>query len=95
MYFANNFTHPGSRDVYGVKVETIREMVAQVQLTSTMYSRTSMARSLMGHSPGLARTVFMVSTGHFMANPPGWLELSLARTFFHGPKPVCAIEVLL
>ena len=26
---------------------------------------------------------------------PGWLELPLARTIFHGPKPVCAIEVLL
>ena len=26
---------------------------------------------------------------------PGWLELSLARTIFHGPKPVQAIEVLL
>ena len=26
---------------------------------------------------------------------PGWLELPLARTIFHGPKPVRAIEVLL
>ena len=26
---------------------------------------------------------------------PGWLELPLARTVFHGSKPVPAIEVLL
>ena len=25
---------------------------------------------------------------------PGWLELPLAITIFHGPKPVIAIEVL-
>ena len=26
---------------------------------------------------------------------PGWLELPMARTIFHCPKPVQAIEVLL
>ena len=26
---------------------------------------------------------------------PGWLKLPLARTIFHSPKPVRAIEVLL
>ena len=36
------------------------------------YSRTSMAQTLMAHSPGLSRTVIMVPTGHFMPNPP-WM----------------------
>ena len=49
-----------------------------------------MARTLMFHSPGLARTIIMVPTGHSMHNPP-WM----ARTIFHGPKPVQAFEVLL
>ena len=26
---------------------------------------------------------------------PGWLELPLARTIFHGPKPVRVVDVLL
>ena len=47
-----------------------------------------MARTLMAHSPGLARTIIMVPTGHFKLFHPGWLELPLARTIFHGPKPV-------
>ena len=37
-----------------------------------MYSKTSMARTLMAHSPGLARTIVMVPTGHFMHNRP-WM----------------------
>ena len=39
----------------------------------------------------------MVPIGHFSHNPPwmGGLELPLAKTNFHGPKPVRAIEVLL
>ena len=53
------------------------------------YSKHSMAGTLMAHSPGLARTIIL-----FISHP-GWLELPLARTIFHGPKPVRAIEVLL
>ena len=37
-----------------------------------IHSRTSMARTLMAHSPGLARTINMVPTGHFRHNPP-WM----------------------
>ena len=59
------------------------------------YSRTSMAGTLMAHSPGLSRTVIMLPIGHLCQIHPGWLELPLARTIFHGPKPVRAIEVLL
>ena len=29
-----------------------------------------MAGTLMAHSPGLARTIITVPTGHFMHNPP-------------------------
>ena len=36
------------------------------------YSKASMARTLMVHSPGLARTIFMVPTASFMHNPP-WM----------------------
>ena len=54
-----------------------------------------MAQTLMAHSPGLARTIITVPTGHLCIIHPGWLELPLARTFFVGPKPVGAIEVLL
>ena len=32
--------------------------------------RTSMARTLMAHSPGLTRTMIMVPTEHFKHNPP-------------------------
>ena len=31
-----------------------------------------MARTLMAHSPGLAKTIITVPTGHFMHNPP-WM----------------------
>ena len=55
----------------------------------------SMARTLMAHSPGLARTIIMVPTCHFRHILPGWVELPLARTKLHSPKPVRAIEVLL
>ena len=48
----------------------------------------------MAHSPGLARTIIMVPTGILGIIHPGWVELPLARTNFHGPKPVQAIEVL-
>ena len=37
-----------------------------------MYSRTSMARTLMADSPWLARTIIMVPTNHFMHNP-SWM----------------------
>ena len=53
-----------------------------------------MAQTLMAYSPGLARTIIMVPSGLFIVQP-GRLEQSLARTIFHGPKPVRAIEVLL
>ena len=38
------------------------------------YSRASMARTLMAHSPGLARTIIVVPTGHLMRNPP-WIAV--------------------
>ena len=63
--------------------------------TGLIYSRTSMAQTLMAHSPGLARTIIMVPTGHFRIIHPGWVKLPLAITNFHGPKPVRAIEILL
>ena len=59
------------------------------------YSRTSMARTLMAHLPRLARTDIMVPTGLFMHIPPWMAGTTLARTIFHIPKPVRAIEVLL
>ena len=37
-----------------------------------LYSRTSMARTLMVHSHGLARTIIMVPMGHYMHNTP-WI----------------------
>ena len=49
-----------------------------------------MAQTLMAHSPGLARTIIMVRTGHFRHSPSriGGTTLPLSRTNFHGPKPV-------
>ena len=35
-------------------------------------SRTSVSWTLMSHSPALARTIIMISTGHFLHNPP-WM----------------------
>ena len=49
-----------------------------------LWAWTSMARTLMAHSHCLARTIIMVPKGHFKHNP----SLPLARTIFHGPKPV-------
>ena len=61
------------------------------------YSRTSIVQTLMAHLPGLARTIIMVHSLHVVLGKihPGWVELPLARTNFHGPKLVQAIEVLL
>ena len=41
-----------------------------VYVSICKYSRTSMAQTLMAHSPGLARTMIMVSTGLLKHNPP-------------------------
>ena len=47
-----------------------------------------MAPTLMAQKPRLARTI-MVSTGHFRhIIHLGWVEIPLARTNFHGPKPM-------
>ena len=54
-----------------------------------------MAQTLIAHSHGLARTIIMVPTGILGIIHPRWVELPLARTNFHGPKPVRAIEILL
>ena len=54
-----------------------------------------MAQTLMAHSPGLARTITMVPTGHLRQNLLRIGGTTLARTIFHGPKPVRAIKVLL
>ena len=71
----------------------MREAILLIELdVLNKYSRTSMARTLMAHSPGL----WLDPAGHFMHYiRPGWLELPLAKYIFHGPKPVLAIEVLL
>ena len=42
-----------------------------------IYSRASMAQTLMAHSPGLARTIIMFPTGHFVHNPPWMARTSL------------------
>ena len=54
-----------------------------------------MARTLMAHSPGLARTITMVPKVILYIIHPGWLELLLARIIFHDSKPVRAIDSLL
>ena len=41
-----------------------------------------MVRTLMAHSPWLARTIIMVPKGHFVHNP----SLPLARTIFQVPN---------
>ena len=46
-------------------------------MSFSIYSRTSMAQTLMAHSPGLARTIIMVPTGHFMQNQPGMAGTTL------------------
>ena len=43
-----------------------------MQKNQRNYSRTSMAGTLMAHSPGLARTIIMVPIGHVRYNPP-WM----------------------
>ena len=54
--------------------------------------RTSVARTLMAGQPCLTGTRSWVPTGHFIKTNPGWLELPLAGTYFHGPKPVRATK---
>ena len=66
-----------------------------------MYSRTSMARTLMARLPWLFRTRSWVPWINFHSCRPGKIinphcfELPLSRTNFHGPKGVRAIEVRL
>ena len=43
-----------------------------LSLLKTLYSRTSMAQTLMAHSPWQARTIMMVPAVHFMNVPP-WM----------------------
>ena len=70
-------------------------MYIATQCIQELLVRLLMARTLMAHSPSLARTIIMVHTGNFMHNLPwmhGWLEL----LFFMVPwKPFRAIEALL
>ena len=54
-----------------------------------------MARTLMAHSPGWLELSLWSLQVILCIIQPGWLEQPLARTIFHGPKPVRAIEVLL
>ena len=51
-----------------------------------------MAQPLMAHSPWLAKTMIIMV---LCIIHPGWLELPLARTIFHGPKSVWAIGVIV
>ena len=55
-------------------VPPVNIKLASRQIAS--YSRTSMTQTLMAHLPGLARTIIMVPTGHFMHN----LRTSMTRT---------------
>ena len=41
-----------------------------------------MARTLMAYSPGLARTIVMVSIGHFMHNSPWKAGTTLGLNYF-------------
>ena len=49
---------------------------------SCWYSRTSMARTLMAHSPGLAKTINTVPTGHSMHNLPWMAGTTLGYNYF-------------
>ena len=58
-----------------VRVESCLRGLSQSYLAEPdkfKYRRTSMARTPMAHSPGLARTMIMVPTGHFKHNP-SWM----------------------
>ena len=55
-----------------------------------------MARTLMAHSSGLARTNIMVPTDHSMHYPHRIAEtIYLARTMFQGTRPVRAIDLFV
>ena len=58
---------------------------------NTRYSRTSMAWTLIGWLELSSQSLQVILCILHL----GWLKLPLARTIFHGPKPVWAIEVLL
>ena len=51
-------------------------LLSERYTSQTCYSRTLMAR-MMAHSPGLARTIIMVPTGHFMHTPPWMTGIAL------------------
>ena len=55
---------------------TIMTILQRNNRKMTIYSITLMARTLMAHSPGLARAIVMVPTGHFMFNSP-WMAGSI------------------
>ena len=52
-----------------------------------------MAQTLMAYSPGLVRTITMVLQAILGIIHLGLVELPMARTNFHGPRPVRAIAV--
>ena len=66
MYNESSFPYK----VYNIAALYIKEEIWNIFLY--IYSRTSMAQTLMAHSPELARTIIMVHTGHFKHNPP-WM----------------------
>ena len=71
-------------------------------LNQNLYSKTSMARTLMAHSPGLARTIIIVLTGRSMHNPPWMAGTTLGLNYFswsqaslsHWSSTVCMFWVL-
>ena len=65
-----------------------------LDILNSTYNRTSMARTLMVHSLGLELSSLSLQVILGIIHP-GWVELPLARTSFHGPRPVRATEVLL
>ena len=63
-------------------------------LIRAKYSVTSMAQTLLAHSPRLAQEIIMILKIILCMIHPERLVLTLARTNFHGSKPVQANEDL-
>ena len=65
-----------------INVGHCRTRIIILTVPNTVYSRTSMARTLMAHSPWLARTIIMVPTGHSMHIPPWMSGTTFQLTLF-------------
>ena len=56
----------------GIQQTLVYSKIILFVFLSYQYSRTSIARTLMAHSPWLARTITIVPAGHFIHKPP-WM----------------------